>query len=788
MNKWEEIDRDIELEVLEKTDTPNKLARLARKSKHREVREKAVQRLNDQHLLMKVVLTSNDDDVKKLAIQRLNDQKLLARIVFSPKCKYCQKQAVERIQDQQLLAKIGMTKWAGFGFLNYIFTDTRLKAIEKLTDSAALKTIIDRELEYISKHPKLNCEDNVKLLAAAFPRLDTATLFGYLEQVQTLAKSTYSGGKVRDAFYAGFKDEEVLLELCGANSEMARLIFELVQKEASVVKLLDRFPEDKYLWLEGTPKIKDPVLFREMAIRSIHPITKESIKKRIKDEAGRFEVALKAAHAGTRLNAASALQDRKLLGQLVAAEQDTVNRRKILAMIDDLTILRQLTSEERLKAEVEERIMDGWNDNRNLVGAALQQSLISVTKVEEKLLAIDNEKARWKAVEELFGKEYHGLKAFQNTLLPDLKVWFFYHCWNTAEELEIVKEIKDNNILQRIIAVGGKLHMADKQNEAVELLTGLIPGDDDQKLAHIAAKAPSVEVREYAISKIQNLELLKEVLQKTKCSLPLILQLTKAASLQEAIDHAGDMELLLQILRHCRQENDLGQAFAKLPRDFDFVTLVCDTSYEHAIRLKALEECHSPDALKQILSQLPVKDVLRIQAAGKFNDPEFISQILPELLQEFGRRDLGQVIRKCSDEALLKQIAKNEIYDIDNRIEAIRLITEPEFLVELALSVGKQSVAEAVMEKIDQKTIEKHWPRILANLNFDVLQSLLTKINLCPECGGKLRLDQWSSTSQVGGPGDSFYRTTEWYETTTTHYSVKCEGCHKILREYEHES
>jgi hypothetical protein len=279
MNKLEEIDRDIELEVLEKTDNPKKLARLARKSKHREVKGKAVQRLNDQRLLTKVALTSNDDDVQKLAIQRLNDQKLLAKIIFSPKCKYCQKQAVERIQDQQLLAKIGMTEWAGFGFLNYIFPDTRVKAVEKLTDSTALKTIIDRELEYISKHPKLNCKDNVKILTTAFPRLDAATLFGYLEQVQTLAKSTYSGGEVRDAFYAGLKDEEVLLELCGANSEMARPILDLIKQEASVVKLLNRFPEDEYLWQLGIIKIKDPALFSEMAIPSLHSLSGNRLKK-----------------------------------------------------------------------------------------------------------------------------------------------------------------------------------------------------------------------------------------------------------------------------------------------------------------------------------------------------------------------------------------------------------------------------------------------------------------------------------------------------------------------------
>jgi hypothetical protein len=488
------------------------------------------------------------------------------------------------------------------------------------------------------------------------------------------------------------------------------------------------------------------------------------------------------------LNAANTLQDQKLLGKLIASEQDKANRRKIIANINDLVTLGRLSVEERLKADVEEQIMNKWYDDRVFVGAAMQQSLISVAKVEEKLMDIYSEKARWQAVEELFGIEYHGLKAFQNTQHPDLKVWFFYHCRNVAEELEIVKEMKDSDILQRIIAAKGKLHMAGEDLDSGELLTGLIPGDDDGELANIAVKTPGVEVREYAISKIQNREQLKGVLQKKKCSLPLVLQLTKAASLQEAIERTGDVELLLQIIRNCRQESDLRQAFAKLPQDFNFPALVCDTGYERDIRFKALEECQSPEALQQVFSQLPARDDLRIKAAEKCNDPEFIHEILLELLKEFGHRDLSQVILKCDDQVMLKEIAQNGNFHEANRIEAIRWISDPEFLVDLALYLGKRNVAEAVMEKIDQKILEKHWPRILANLNFDVLQSLLTKINLCPECGGQLRLDQWSSTRSVGGPGDSFYRTTEGYETTTTHYWVKCEGCHKVLREYEYES
>jgi hypothetical protein len=426
MNKWEGINRDIELEILAENDNQKGIARLARKSKYCEVREQAVERLNDPELLERVVFTSKHSDSQKLA--------------------------VERIHDQSRLAKIAMTEWVGFCFRHYIFTGTRVKAIERLVDQNVLQTIIERELRYIVRHPRLACDLAVELLSAAFSRLDDATLSGYLEQTQILAAATHSGAAVREAICARIKNESTLLELCGTNVELAWSMLDQLTKEESIVKLLDRFPDNEHLWQEGLAKIEDPSRYGEMAIRSQHRIYEESIKKRIKDETGRFAIALQAQNSETRLNAAKTIRDQQSLGRLAAAETHNLNRGKILGMVNNVTVLQELAATESIQAEIEQRLIDAWDYERDLLRKAIKQGLLPAAKVEEKLLTIRDDDARLETVEQLFGKGYHGPKAFHNTQNIDLKVWFFLHCRDEAEAIRIIREEREIAVLQKLTA------------------------------------------------------------------------------------------------------------------------------------------------------------------------------------------------------------------------------------------------------------------------------------------------------------------------------------------------
>ena len=338
-NEW-----NVRMEATKRITDENVLADIARNDKDLYVRQEAAKRITDENVLADIARNDNEENVRMEAAKRITDENVLADIARNDDKRLVRQVAVEKINDENIIIDIAR---------NDTQYNVRMAAAERINDENVLVDIARNDNDWEVRRTAVNriSDENVlvdiarndtqyNVRKAVVKRIDDEDA---LIDIARNDKDFY----VRQEAAKKINDEDLLAEI-EENNSSNHLQIGADKPINDELALKDIVMNDKDYGrrIEAVKMITDKPILADIAKNNSFFVVRQSAVEKITDESILADIALSDEDTGVRMTAVKKISDEDILLDVFKNDPDHINVRPIaLKNIEDTSILQKLILE-----------------------------------------------------------------------------------------------------------------------------------------------------------------------------------------------------------------------------------------------------------------------------------------------------------------------------------------------------------------------------------------------------------------------------------------------------------
>ena len=292
-------DEKVRLAAVKKIEDQTVLAYIAQGDSDDFVRRAAVEKVKDQALLADLAKNDSDDFVRRNAVKKVKDQALLADLAKNASDDFVRRNAVEKVKDQALLADLAKNDSDDF---------VRRNAVKKVKDQALLADLA-----------KDDSDGDVRMAAAS--KVDDEAL------LTDIAKNA-SDGLVRKDALKEVHDQEVLADIAknDSDSDVRRVAVQKVEDQAILADIAKN-ASDGFVRKAGIQKITVQTNLIDIAMSSSNVYDRIVAVHKIFDQGFLAAIAKDNSESVVRIAAVERVGNQSYLDDISKNASDPVIRK-----------------------------------------------------------------------------------------------------------------------------------------------------------------------------------------------------------------------------------------------------------------------------------------------------------------------------------------------------------------------------------------------------------------------------------------------------------------------------